>query len=399
MIILVINCGSSSIKYQLIQTDSEQLLAKGLLERIGQCDSALHHEYNGSKTTLTRKVPDHRAGMQLITGVLIDKKIGVIENLQEIYAVGHRVVHGGEEFVESVLITPEVIKTIEKFCDLAPLHNPPNLTGIQAAEEILPDVPQVAVFDTAFHQTIPDYAYTYALPYEYYEKHRIRKYGFHGTSHRYVAARAARFLGIAPDQANLITCHLGNGCSMAAVRSGKSVDTSMGFTPLEGLVMGTRTGDIDPAIIFYLADREDLSLDAINDILNKKSGLLGVSGNSNDMRNIIQAADSGDKRCALALRIFAYRVRKYIGAYCAVLGRVDAVVFTGGIGENAFRVRHLICEGLDGIGVIFDPKKNEAARGPQDISAADSPVKLLVVPTNEEAMIARDTQEIVTRKK
>jgi len=399
MKILVINCGSSSIKYQLIQSDTEEVLAKGLLERIGENQSALHHEYQGEKITLKKSVPDHRTGFELITNILVDETTGVIKNLKEIYAVGHRVVHGGDEFVESVLVTADVIAAIEKFSDLAPLHNPPNLMGIRAAGEIMPDTPQVAVFDTAFHQTLPEHAYLYAIPYEYYRKYRLRRYGFHGTSHRYVAAKAARMLELAKNEANLITCHLGNGCSMAAVRAGKSIDTSMGFTPLEGLVMGTRSGDIDPAIISYLASKEHLSVEQINDILNKKSGLLGISGRSNDMRNIIEAAEKDDSRCRLALEIFAYRVKKYIGAYLAVIGKVHAVVFTGGIGENAVPVRKLICEGLEDIGIVLDEEKNSNVRKPGDISADDSPIKILVIPTNEEAMIAGDTVEVAAKRK
>jgi acetate kinase len=395
MKILVINCGSSSIKYQLIQSDTEEAPAKGLLEKIGDEDSALHHEQRGSKITVKGDVADHRVGLQLITSILTDKKTGVIKDLKEIFAVGHRVVHGGDRFVESALITPTVIKTIEEFCDLAPLHNPPNLVGIRAAEEIMPDTPQVAVFDTSFHQTLPEHAYLYAVPYEYYEKYRLRRYGFHGTSHRYVTAAAASLLGIEKDKVNLITCHLGNGCSMAAVKGGRSIDTTMGFTPLEGLVMGTRSGDIDPAIIFYLAEKENLSLDEINDLLNKKSGLLGVSGKSNDMRDILEGTGQGDRRCTLALAIFAYRIKKYIGAYSAILGKLHAVVFTAGIGENAAPVRKLSCEGLEHIGIVLDNEKNAQLKKGGEISADDSPTRILVVPTNEEVMIARDTLELV----
>ncbi|MBM4083868.1 MAG: acetate kinase, partial [Planctomycetes bacterium] len=344
-------------------------------------------------------VPDHDKGMELVLACLTDKAIGVIGSVSEIGAVGHRVVHGGERFSGSVVITPEVVQVVEDYADLAPLHNPPNLTGIRAAMKRLPGTPQVAAFDTAFHQTIPKKAFLYALPYELYERYRIRRYGFHGTSHRYVARRAAQLLDMDKDEANIITAHLGNGCSITAVERGKSVDTSMGLTPLEGLVMGTRCGDIDPAIIFYLAERRGMAIEKINALLNKQSGLLGVSGLSNDMRNLRHEDAAWDaktrERARVARDIFAYRLKKYLGAYLAVLGRVHGIVFTGGIGENDPGIRWLACENLGGLGIQLDPVRNDApAPAERLISAADSPVKVFVIPTNEEARIAFDTYEL-----
>ncbi|MHC4715018.1 MAG: acetate kinase [Planctomycetota bacterium] len=398
MLVLVINCGSSSIKYQLFDMSDESVMAKGLLEKIGEQDSALHHEAKSSKVTIEKAVPDHKDGLSLILDTLVDPSNSVIKDIGEISAVGHRVVHGGEKFVESCLITDETIKVIEEFSDLAPLHNPPNLVGIRAAMAALPGVPQIAVFDTAFHQTMPRQAYTYALPYRLYEERRVRRYGFHGTSHRYVAMRAARTLGKPLSETNVITCHLGNGCSITAVRDGKSVDTSMGLTPLEGVAMGTRSGDIDPAITFYLADNEGIDLDEINNIYNKQSGLLGLSGVSNDMREVKEAADGGNDRAKLALEVYAYKVRKYIGAYKAVLGRVDAVVFTGGVGENAAFMREMILKGLDSIGMALDTEANAGLRGKAgNISLAESPTRILVIPTNEERMIAEDTMTIAQK--
>jgi len=394
MKVLVVNCGSSSLKYQLYEMPQAQVLAKGLLEKIGEENSRLTHEYDGKKYTAETAIDDHEAGMSLILDTLVSKQTGVIDNISEIGAVGHRVVHGGEEFTGSVIINDKVIASVEKFADLAPLHNPPNLTGIRAAQRQLPHVTQVACFDTAFHSTIPPVAYTYALPYELYEKYRIRRYGFHGTSHRYVARRAALMLQKGKYDVNVITCHLGNGCSMAAVKNGRSVDTSMGLTPLEGLVMGTRSGDFDPAILFYLADK-GFHLKELNALCNKKSGLIGISAVSNDMRNLSQQAKNGNVRAQLAIDIFCYRIKKYIGAYTAVLDTLDAVVFTGGIGENAVDVRARICSGLTQIGLEIDPVKNASAiRTEADISTADSRAKILVIPTNEEAAIARDTFEL-----
>ena len=398
MLVLVINCGSSSVKYQLFDMTGDAVLAKGLIEKIGEGDSVLHHERNGRKTSIRQTIQNHNEALSLILKTLVDPELGVIRDIGGIGAVGHRVVHGGEEFVESTLITDEVIRAVEKFSDLAPLHNPPNLTGIRAARSVLAAVPHVAVFDTAFHQTMPAFAYTYALPYELYETYRLRRYGFHGTSHRYVAMKAAETLEKAPKDTNAITCHLGNGCSITAVRGGKSVDTSMGFTPLEGVVMGTRCGDIDAAITFYLADKGGWPLCEINDLFNKKSGLLGLSGVSNDMRQVKDAADKGDPRASLALDVYAYRVRKYVGAYKAALGRVDAVVFTGGVGENAAFMRQRIMEGLDAIGMAIDPLRNADLRGKAgDIATGESPTRILVIPTDEEKMIAIDTMEVALR--
>ena len=401
MKILVINCGSSSIKYQLFQLPKRQVLAKGVVERIGQAGSALVCEHDGAKCRRQSAIGDHEAGMAVILASLTDPEIGVIGHIDEIGAVGHRVVHGGEEFTGSVRIDAEVIASIERFASLAPLHNPPNLTGIRAARARLPHVPQIACFDTAFHATIPEVAYLYALPREWYTQHGVRRYGFHGTSHRWVARRAAAMLGRDKYETNCITCHLGNGCSIAAVRNGRSVDTSMGLTPLEGLVMGTRSGDFDPAIIFYLAEK-GYDLEALKSLCNKWSGLLGISGISNDMRSLTDKAAQGDERARLAIDIFCYRIRKYIGAYTAVLGRVDAVVFTGGIGENAAAVRAEICRDLDALGIELDPVLNDAAGSDERQisvsrgSGGQGRVGVLVIPTNEEGAIADDTYEIVS---
>ena len=394
MKVLVVNCGSSSIKYQLFEMPGQTVTAKGLVERIGEETSALVHESNGHKQRVEQQVADHHAGMALILDTLIHPEAGVIGDIAEIGAVGHRVVHGGEEFTGSVVITDQVLASIERFADLAPLHNPPNLIGIYAARDKLPGIVQVACFDTAFHTTLPEVAYIYALPYDLYRKFRIRRYGFHGTSHRYVARRAAQLLGRGKYDLNGITCHLGNGCSMAAIKKGRSVDTSMGLTPLEGLVMGTRSGDIDPAILFYLAEKGSSSLE-LNKLCNKQSGLLGISGSSNDMRTLSEKAAQGDKQARLAIDIFCYRVRKYLGAYTAVLGTLDAVVFTGGIGENAVEVRQEICRDLDQISLHVDPVRNQAAVGAEgEISTPDSRVKVFVIPTNEEGAIAADTYQL-----
>ncbi|MEW6354753.1 MAG: acetate kinase [Planctomycetota bacterium] len=398
MDILVINSGSSSLKYLLFDMDNEDVLAKGIVEKIGEETSFLKHTVDGNEITKEAKAPDHDAAFHLMIEALLDKNHGVIESTDEVSAVGHRVVHGGETFVQSTVITDEVKQTIEDYFPLAPLHNPPNLAGILAAQRAFPSVPHVAVFDTAFHQTMPKQAYMYALPYELYKEDRVRKYGFHGTSHRFVSMRAAEILGIPRDKFNCITCHLGNGCSLTAVREGKSVDTSMGLTPLEGVVMGTRTGDFDPAIIFYLARRRGYSLDQMDKIFNKQSGLLGLSGVSNDMREIHEAAEGSNARAQLAIDVFAYRVRKYIGSYLAALGRTDAIVFTGGIGENACGVREAICIGLEPLGIVFDKKKNSATRAKEAIiSEGASHVKVMVVPTNEELLIARDTLAVAEK--
>jgi acetate kinase len=391
MKILVINAGSSSIKYQLFEMPQEQVLARGLLEKIGEETSKLTHSFDSKTHKIKTKAADHSAGMKLILDTLTAPQIGVIKDISEITAVGHRVVHGGEAFTDSVIIDQKVIDSIEKFADLAPLHNPPNLTGIKAARKALPNAVQVACFDTAFHTTIPKTAYIYALPYEIYEKFRVRRYGFHGTSHRYVARRCAALMGRDKYDINVITCHLGNGCSITAVKAGKSVDTSMGLTPLEGLVMGTRSGDFDPAILFYLSEK-GYSTEELNNMCNKKSGLLGISGVSNDMRNLCEQAQAGNERAKLAFDIFCYRIKKYIGAYTAALGKLDAIVFTGGIGENAPDVRAQVCCELDQIGVNIDPVANvEINRTEGLITSADSRVKVFVIPTNEELAIALDT--------
>ncbi len=395
MKVLVVNCGSSSIKYQLYEMPEKRVISKGIVERIGENLAALEHHYADEVRRLEGQIADHEEGMALILETLTGPD-GVLESAEEIGAIGHRVVHGGEEFTGSVLITPEVIASIERFADLAPLHNPPNLTGIRAAMHELPSVPQVACFDTAFHATIPEVAYTYALPYQLYEKYGLRRYGFHGTSHRYVARRAAELLGIDKYAINCITVHLGNGSSMTAVREGRSVDTSMGLTPLEGLVMGTRTGDFDPAILFYLADR-GYDVTSLNKLCNKQSGLLGISGHSNDMRALLERSAQGDRRSGLAIDVFCYRIKKYIGMYTAVLGRVDAVVFTGGIGENASAVRAGACCDLESLGIMLDPVQNEkiVARREGAISSPGSPTAVLVIPTDEEAAIADDTYRIM----
>jgi len=392
--VLVINAGSSSVKYQLYQMPEADVLAKGIVERIGDEGSRLSQTAGEQTHNIEKPVADHEQAMDLILATLVDPEHGVLKDIAEIASVGHRVVHGGEEFSGSMLIDEHVVDSIERFADLAPLHNPPNLTGIRAAQHGLPNAKQVACFDTAFHSTIPEVAYMYALPYELYEKYRVRRYGFHGTSHRYVARRAAALMGKHKYDANVITCHLGNGCSITAVKNGKSVDTSMGLTPLEGVVMGTRSGDFDPAILFYLADK-GYSTQELNTLCNKKSGLLGLSGQSNDMRNLSELAAGGDKRAQLAIDVFAYRVKKYIGSYTAVLGTVDAVVFTGGIGENNVGVRAKICSDLPQIGIEIDADKNAATlRKEGDISTDSSRVKVFVIPTDEEAAIAKDTYEL-----
>jgi acetate kinase len=396
--VLVVNCGSSSIKYSLFRMESggsEQVLASGLVEKIGEAASRLRHKAGGSDQTREVRSPDHQAAFGLMVQALSEGPGAVISGPHEIDAVGHRVVHGAEQFKESARLSDEVLRAIEACVPLAPLHNPPNLTGIRAALALMPNVPQVAVFDTAFHESLPKHAFLYAIPYELYDKHRIRRYGFHGTSHRYVTEVAARVLGRPLGETNVITCHLGNGCSMAAVLGGKSVDTSMGLTPLEGLVMGTRSGDIDPALVFHLVRSLGLSVDQVDNLLNRKSGLLGVSGVSNDMREVLAAAEGGNERARLALDIFCYRLRKYIGAYTAVLGRVDALVFTGGIGENNALIRRQSCGGLESMGYALDAARNTAAgRGPRDLATEASPKRILVIPTDEEAMIARDTARI-----
>ncbi|NLB82590.1 MAG: acetate kinase [Clostridiaceae bacterium] len=396
MNILIINAGSSSLKYQLIDADQKQLLAKGLCERIGINGSQLKHQPNDSEPVIIKtQMNNHSDAIKLVVDALLSPTHGVISSMSEIGAVGHRVVHGGEYFKQSVIIDESVKKAIENCIELAPLHNPPNLIGIEACEHIMPNVPQVAVFDTAFHQTIPQEAYMYAIPYEYYEKYKIRKYGFHGTSHKYVSQRAAAILGKPLEQLKLVTLHLGNGSSVTAINKGKSVDTSMGFTPLAGVPMGTRSGDIDPAIVFFLMEKEHLSIEEISDILNKHSGVCGISGISSDLRDLDNAVAQGDKKAELALDIFAYNVRKYIGTYSAIMGGLDAVVFTAGIGENNSEMRKIIVNGLTYKGIKIDPEKNKVKGVEADVSADKATVRTLVIPTNEELMIAMETFELV----
>ena len=394
MKVLVINAGSSSIKYRLYQMPTAKILAKGVVEKIGEEGSKLMHRYNNKSHSVDVKTENHEEAMDLILKTLVSEEVGVIKDVSEIGAVGHRVVHGGEEFTGSVVIDDDVTASIEKFSDLAPLHNPPNLIGILAARKKLPEVTQVACFDTAFHTTIPEVAYMYALPYKLYDQYRIRRYGFHGTSHRYVARRAAALLGKDKYDVNVITCHLGNGCSITAVKNGKSVDTSMGFTPLEGVVMGTRSGDMDPAILLYLGNK-GYDAESLNRLCNKESGLLGISGISNDMRNLLELARKGNQRAQLAVDIFCYRIKKYIGSYMAVLGRLDAIVFTGGIGENAYRIRTDICSDLEKTGIEIDEQKNRKTIGKRgEISTESSRVKVFVIPTREEDVIAKDTYKL-----
>ena len=396
MNVLVINCGSSSLKYQLIDMSNENVLAKGLVERIGIEGSKLKHEVEGvDKVVIEEPMADHKDALKHVLDALIDEKHGAIKDMKEINAIGHRVVHGGEKFSGSVVINDDVIKALEECIELAPLHNPPNLTGIKACEELMPGVPMVGVFDTAFHQTMDSASYIYPLPYELYEKYGIRKYGFHGTSHRYVSERAAAMLDKDINELKIITCHLGNGASLAAVKNGKSVDTSMGFTPLEGLAMGTRCGDIDPAIVTFVMEKENLNIDEMNNLLNKKSGVLGISGVSSDFRDIEGAAEGGNERAQLALDKFNMRVKKYIGAYAAVMGGADAIVFTAGLGENSASNREAICEGLEFMGAKIDSEKNNVRGKEVVVSTDDSKVKVLVIPTNEELMIARDTVSLV----
>lgn len=398
MKVLVVNCGSSSIKYQLINMDGERVLAKGLIERIGMEGSVLKHTPEGKYTVdINTDVPSHAVGIKLVVQALTNKDYGVIKDMREIDAVGHRVVHGGELFSDSVLVTPDVLKGIEACAELAPLHNPPNLHGIQACMKLMPDVPQVVVFDTAFHQSMPPEAYMYGLPYELYVKYGVRRYGFHGSSHKYVAGVAAEMLGRSVNDLCLITCHLGNGASIAAVKHGKSIDTSMGYTPLDGLVMGTRSGSVDPAIIPFLMEKENMNIQQIDDYLNRRSGVLGISGLSSDFRDLESAAGRGDERSQLAIDMFAYRVKKYIGAYTAAMGGVDAIIFTAGLGENSASMRAKICEGLEYLGTAVDDAKNHIRGKAQEISTEDSKVKIFVIPTNEELVIARDTANICRR--
>ena len=395
MNILVINCGSSSLKYQLINSETEGVLAKGLCERIGIDGMLTYQPEGGEKEKSEIAMPTHTEAINAVLAALTNEKSGVIKSLSEVGAVGHRVVHGGEKFTSSCLNNDESMKAIEECNDLAPLHNPANLIGIRACQELMPGVPMVAVFDTAFHQTMPDVAYTYGIPYEYYEKYKVRRYGFHGTSHSYVSKRTAEIVGKPYDQMKIIVCHLGNGASISAVNCGKSVDTSMGLTPLEGLVMGTRSGDLDPAIIDFVGKKEGLSLDEMNEVLNKKSGMLGISGVSSDGRDLEAAAETGNKRAQLALDVFDYRVIKYIGAYAAAMNGVDAIAFTAGIGENNIKMRKDVCSSLTYLGVKLDEEKNNVRGEERIISADDSKVQVLLVPTNEELAIARETLALV----
>lgn len=396
MNILVINCGSSSLKYQLINSDSEEVLAKGLCERIGIEGSLITYQAKGGEKEKTvSPMPTHTQAIKLVLDALTNEKSGVIKSLDEVGAVGHRVVHGGEAFTSSTLITDEAIKAIEDCNDLAPLHNPANLIGIRACQELMPKTPMVAVFDTAFHQTMPEKAYLYGLPYEYYEKYKVRRYGFHGTSHSYVSKRAAEFLGRPYDNMKTIVCHLGNGSSISAVLNGKSVDTSMGLTPLEGLVMGTRSGDIDPGIMQFLMHKEGMDIDEMLNVLNKKSGVYGMSGVSSDFRDVENAANDGNKKAAVALEAFAYRVAKYVGAYAAAMGGVDAIAFTAGVGENDKITRKKVCEHMAFLGIEVNDEAN-AKRGEEIlISTPESKVAVLVIPTNEELAIARETLALV----
>ena len=395
MKILVINAGSSSLKYQLIDMDEKKVLAKGLCERITLEGSKLNHTpAGGEKVVIESPMPTHAEAIKLVIDALVDKNHGVIESMSEIGAVGHRVVHGGESFSGSVVIDDEVKKALNDCVELAPLHNPANIIGIEACEKVMPGVPQVGVFDTAFHQTMPEEAYLYGIPYEYYEKYKIRRYGFHGTSHNYVSGKAAELLGKDIKDINIVTCHLGNGSSVAAVKGGKVIDTTMGLTPLAGILMGTRSGDIDPAIVTFLMEKENLGIKEINDVLNKKSGVLGVSGVSSDFRDLSAAAEGGNKRAEAALKMFSYGIKKYIGSYAAAMGGVDAIVFTAGVGENDCATRKDIVTGLEFLGVKIDDEKNKLRGQAIDVSAEGAAVRTLVIPTDEEMMIAIETERL-----
>jgi len=400
MKILVLNCGSSSIKYKLFNMDTKEVMAQGGIEKIGLKGSFLKLTLpGGDKVMLEGEILEHTAGIEYILGVLVSEKYGCIKSLDEINAVGHRVVHGGEKFNKSVLITDQVIEKIVECIDIAPLHNPPNLKGIRAVSELMPNAPQIAVFDTAFHQTMPDYAYMYGIPYQLYKKYGIRRYGFHGTSHRYVSKRVCEFLGVSPEGQRIITCHVGNGGSVSAIKDGKSIDTSMGFTPVEGLLMGTRAGDIDAGVVSYIMDKEMIGTASISTLLNKHSGVLGVSGVSSDMRELDAACQEGNERAILAEKMYYYRIKKYVGAYTAALGGVDIIVFTGGVGENQSRCRSEVCDGLQYMGVSLDQELNNKIHGDEAvISTPDSKVKVVVIPTDEEFMIASDTMQILSEK-
>ena len=398
MKILVVNAGSSSVKYQLIDTDTETALAKGMVSRIGMSGSVLTHKpHDRDQIKVSAEILDHIVAVEYVVSILLSENHGVIKDRSEINAVGHRVVHGGEKFTDSILITPELMVELRNLIELAPLHNPHNIRGINACAKTLDKIPQVAVFDTSFHCSMPDYAYIYGIPYVLYKRYGIRRYGFHGTSHRFVSERGAAMAGKPLADLKVITAHLGNGASISAINKGESIDTSMGFTPLEGLLMGTRSGDMDPAIILHIMAREELTLHEANTLLNKHSGLAGISGVSSDMREIIQGADNGNANARLALDVFCYRLKKYIGGYAAAMGGCDQLIFTGGVGENAAKVRAKTCEGLEFIGLGIDPQKNNAVHGAEtDISLDESTGSVLVIPTNEELVIARDTLRIVT---
>ena len=398
MKVLVLNCGSSSIKYQFFDTVEKIALAKGVVERIGMSSAVLSHSrYDGDGIKIVGEILDHAIAIEYVLGVMLSKNHGVIDSKVDIEAVGHRVVHGGENFTDSILITDEVMQVLQDNIELAPLHNPPNIKGIQAVKRILPNVPQCAVFDTAFHTKMPMKSFLYGIPYELYKKHKIRKYGFHGTSHTYVAHKAAEILGKNYNELKIVTAHLGNGCSMAAIKNGISIDTSMGFTPLEGLLMGTRSGDLDPSLILYIMGKEGLSLNEAGTLLNKHSGLIGISGVSSDMRELISAIKEGNKRAQVAFDIFCYRIKKYLGSYAAAMGGIDAFVFTGGIGENSAEVREEVCRDMNFLGIQLDDEKN--LRKEEIISKDGSRVPILRIPTNEELVIALDTNKIVEESK
>lgn len=398
MIVLVINCGSSSLKYQLLDMSDEHVLAKGLVERIGIEGSRIKHKPTGKEDVIIEKPMDnHKVALEMVLNSIVNPEYGVINSMDQIDAVGHRVVHGGEEFSKSVIIDDKVMKAIKDCIELAPLHNPPNIIGIEACKELMPNTPMVAVFDTAFHQTMTPDNFIYPIPYEYYEKYKIRRYGFHGTSHKYVALRTAEILGKDIKDLNIVTCHLGNGSSVCAVQGGKSMDTSMGFTPLEGLAMGTRSGDIDPAIIPFIMDKENMTFEEVNNMLNKKSGVLGISGLSSDFRDLEIATEEGNERAKLALDVFINRVKKYVGAYVATMCRIDALVFTAGIGENSGYIREKVCEGLECLGIVIDKELNNVRGKEAQLNKDISSAAIFVIPTNEELMIARDTKELVSK--
>ncbi len=401
MKIIVLNCGSSSIKYQLFEMPSQEVLAKGLVDKIGLKGSLIKHQRNdGVEVKLEGEILDHQSGIEYLLGVLVSEKYGSIKNVNEIDAVGHRVVHAGEKFGGSVAITLEVVSALEECIDLAPLHNPPNLEGIYSITRLLPHIPQVGVFDTAYHQTMPDYIYLYGIPYSLYDKYRIRRYGFHGSSHRYVSQRACEMLNVDIKTQKIITCHLGNGASIAAIKNGQSFDTSMGMTPLEGLIMGTRCGDLDVGAVLHIANKEDIGLSTVNTLLNKHSGMLGISGISSDMRDIEKAAVEGNQRAKVALQMYRYRVIKYIGAYAAAMNGLDTIIFTGGIGENDYETRSEILDNLSFLGLEYDKNLNHGLRAKEVVLSTDkSKVRVLVVPTNEELVIAKDTYDIVINKR